>query len=91
MNRFSIFCFLTLACASIKSQAAVPELDLSVNINSDTNEFSAEAMLKLEACKKYIFELAPGLAVDSTEVDAVVVHTRKIRHANQCRWFPKPA
>jgi aminopeptidase N len=86
MNRLSIFCFLTLACASITSHAAVPELDLSVKIDLGTNQFSAEAMLKLEASKKYVFELAPGLAVDSAEVDAVAVHTRNIGHANQPRF-----
>jgi hypothetical protein len=48
-----------VACASITSQAAVPELDLSVKINLGANEFSAEAILKLEASKKYVFELAP--------------------------------
>ncbi|HEY5138883.1 MAG TPA: hypothetical protein VIJ25_06120, partial [Methylococcales bacterium] len=68
MTRFSILCFVMVACASITSQAAVPELDLSVTINLGANEFSAEAILKLEANKNYVFKLAPGLDVDATDV-----------------------
>ena len=68
------------------SQAAVPELDLSVKINSGANEFSAEAILKLEASKKYLFKLAPGLEVDATDVDAVAVPIRKIGTAIQPRF-----
>ena len=86
MNRLSILCFLTLACTSITSHAAVPELDFSVKINSGANGFSAEAILKLEASKKYVFELAPGLEVDSTEVDAIAVPIRKIGSATQPRF-----
>jgi hypothetical protein len=57
------------------SQAAVPELDLSVTINSGVYEFAAEANLNLEASKKYVFGLAPGLDVDAAYVDAVAVPT----------------
>jgi hypothetical protein len=67
MNRFSSLCAVIVACASISSQAAVPELDLSITINLGANEFSAEAILKLEASKKYVFKLAPGLDVDATD------------------------
>jgi aminopeptidase N len=75
-----------VASASMTSQAAVPELDLSVKINLGANEFSAEAMLKLEASKKYVFELAPGLEVDAIEVDAVAAPIRKIGSATQPRF-----
>ena len=75
-----------VACASITSQAAVPELDLSVKINLGANEFSAEAILKLAASKKYVFKLAPGLEVDATDVDAVAVPIRKIGSATQPRF-----
>ena len=70
-----------VACASMTSQAAVPELDLSITINLGANEFSAEAILKLEASKKYVFKLAPGLDVDATDVDAVAIPIRKIGSA----------
>jgi aminopeptidase N len=72
-----------LACASNTSVAAAPELDLSLTLYPGANEFSAEAIVKLEASNKYIFALAPGLEVDSTEVDAVAVPTRKTGRANQ--------
>ena len=75
-----------VACASLTSQAAVPKLDLSVKVNSGTNELTAEAILKLAASKKYVFELAPGLEVDSTDVDAVTVPIRKIGSATQPRF-----
>ena len=81
MNRFSILCSVMVACASMTSQAAVPELDLAVTINVGANEFSAEAIVKLAASKKYVFELAPGLEVESTDVDAVAVPIRKIGSA----------
>jgi hypothetical protein len=77
MNRFSTFCSVMVACASMTSQAAVPEIDLSVKINIGANEFSAEAILKLEASKMYVFKLAPGLDVDSSDVDAVAIPTVK--------------
>ena len=48
-----------IACASMTSQASVPELELSVTINVGANAFSAEAILKLETRKKYVFGLAP--------------------------------
>ena len=86
MTRFSILCSVMVACASISSQAAVPELDLSVKINLGANEFSAEAILKLEASKKYVFKLAPGLDVDAADVDAVAVPIRKIGSAAQPRF-----
>ena len=86
MNRFSILCSVMVACASMTSQAAVPELDLSVTINLGANEFSAEAILKLEASKKYVFKLAPGLDVDATDVDAVAVPIRKTGRATQPRF-----
>ena len=75
-----------LACASMTSQASVPELDLSVTINSDANDFSAEAILVVEASKKYVFGLAPGLDVDAANVDAVEVPVRKVGNATQPRF-----
>lgn len=75
-----------LACMSFSSLATVPELDLSVKINPYTNELSAKALIKLEASEKYVFELAPGLELDSTEADEVAVITRNIGSANQPRF-----
>lgn len=75
-----------LAYASVPLLAAVPEIDLSVKINSLTNEFSAEAILKLEASEKYVFELAPGLEIDSTDVDDVAVLTHNIGSVSQPRF-----
>ncbi len=86
MNRSFILCSLVLACASMTSQAAVPELDLTVTINPGVNDFSAEAILVVEASKKYVFGLAPGLDVDAAEVDAVAVPVRKIGNAAQPRF-----
>ena len=86
MTRFSILCSVMVACASMTSQAAVPELDLSVTINSGVYEFAAEANLNLEASKKYVFGLAPGLDVDAAYVDAVAVPIRKIGSAVQPRF-----
>ena len=68
----------------------MPELDLSVTINLYANEFSAEAVLKLDASKKYVFELALGLEVDTTKVDAVAAHTRNIGHTIKPANVPPP-
>ncbi|MGJ0430850.1 M1 family metallopeptidase [Methylobacter sp.] len=86
MNRFSILCCVMLACTAFSSLAAVPEIDLSVKINPDINEFSAEALLKLEASEKYIFGLAPGLELDSAEADEVAVLARNIGSDGQPRF-----
>ena len=75
-----------LACTAFSSLAAVPGLDLSVKINPDINEFSAEAELKLEAGEKYVFGLAPGLELDSAEADEVAALSRNIGSANQPRF-----
>jgi aminopeptidase N len=75
-----------LACTAFSSLAAAPEIDLSVKINPDTNELSAEALLNLEASEKYVFGLAPGLELDSAEADEVAALTRNIGSANQPRF-----
>jgi aminopeptidase N len=93
MNRFFIVCSLMLACASAASPAAMPELDLSVKIDPGANEFSAEAVLKIEASERYVFALAHGLNIDSAEVDDVPALARNIGGANQPRFelpLPKP-
>jgi hypothetical protein len=75
-----------VACASMTAQAAVPSLDLSVTLELGANAFTAEAILVVEAGNKYVFGLAPGLAVDVTEVDAVAVPIRKTGSATQPRF-----
>ncbi|WAK03085.1 hypothetical protein [Methylobacter sp. YRD-M1] len=74
------------AGTAFPSLAAVPEIDLSVEINPDTNALSAEAMLNLEASEKRVFGLAPGLELDSAAVYEVAAVARNIESVSQPRF-----